>query len=286
MAWAYLAYNVMIAYTIQSKYQQEKFCFTFSLILIIGQFHVGLAEMLASDSISSSLMLKGVYFIPLLIANSLALLRIIFLRKLKWRQLLVLFMLMATMLTTGICDPQLYEDIQFRLFIFSPIIHLYNLKEKRKAIDFETISLEEFSIYNNNYFFITSALERCPQIFLKTYTKAQITELVHFACFIGFFYIIFVILPELKVMWVLVSRRAINNVKVKLRMVLEEETCVICLQKMDHFAHQYQRVKACPLSKETDLYEAECGHIFHKKCIIMWGLTKGTCPIDNSTLRL
>lgn len=43
---------------------------------------------------------------------------------------------------------------------------------------------------------------------------------------------------------------------------------------MDHFAKLYQRIRLCQDSEESDLYEAECGHIFHNRCILTWGLIK------------
>lgn len=69
-------------------------------------------------------------------------------------------------------------------------------------------------------------------------------------------------------------------------MKLEEEICVICLQKMDHFAHLYQRINTIWFHYESDVYEADCGHLFHRKCITAWGHIKSTCPIDNSPIIL
>lgn len=153
LPWFYLFNNVYTAFNVQDSYRKEKFCFTFAIVLIIAQFQIGLLQMLASDTICSSLRLKGVYFLSLVIANTIAFSRIIFSRRLKWKQFSVLTTYISIMLITVIYDRQLYESIQKHLFLFSPIIHLYELKEKHKAIDYDSISSIEFRSYNINALF-------------------------------------------------------------------------------------------------------------------------------------
>ena len=45
---------------------------------------------------------------------------------------------------------------------------------------------------------------------------------------------------------------------------MEEEVCSICLD---------------PLTEGGDIREmAECGHLFHQRCVDMWLSQKGECP--------
>lgn len=49
---------------------------------------------------------------------------------------------------------------------------------------------------------------------------------------------------------------------------LEGETCSICIDEFD-LRHQ--------------IYKLECGHVFHKECILRWMNTETRCPLCNKT---
>lgn len=176
--------------------------------------------MLATVTIVSSIICKGFYFLSLLVANTLAFLRIVSLKRLKRRQKYMMVIYSATMIATGIYDFQLYLNFQWNLFIFSPIIHLYNLKQRQKAIYSETIKLEDLLVYLVNFLFFLMGLERYSQLVLKTPLTDEILRLQNFGVFMILINVALASLPDFNDIWVMFSRTFINILKVKLGMTL------------------------------------------------------------------
>ena len=54
--------------------------------------------------------------------------------------------------------------------MFCPIIHLYDLKDKRKAIDYTSIPTKEFICYHRILFFFFEILFNRPEVLLKPHT--------------------------------------------------------------------------------------------------------------------
>lgn len=126
----------------------------------------------------------------------------------------------ATMIATGIYDFQLYLNFQWNLFIFSPIIHFYNLKQRQVVIYSKTIKFENLFVYLFNFIFFLMGLERYSQLVLKIPLADEILRLFNFGAFMVLFHVAIALLPNFHTVWVMFSRSLINILKVKLGMTL------------------------------------------------------------------
>lgn len=110
--WLYYVYSASTLSSIEDHYIRNKFCFTFTVILIMGHIHIELIQMFSSATLMFSFFLKGVYFCSLVIANTCTFFSVLFSEKLRAKQYELLFIYFTILSITGIWDQQSYERIQ------------------------------------------------------------------------------------------------------------------------------------------------------------------------------